>query len=348
MANKKNLQKETALATKREKQQLTVSERFTNKVIEEFTGGVGEIQLSDFQRRLAQNYFMAVDIALKTAEVNRQRKRKNKDPLPVTWENIDMQELARDVVTYARIGLDPAQKNHIHPIPYKNNAKNKYDIGFIEGYRGIELKAVKYGLDVPDAVIVELVHENDTFKVIKKDMNNKYESYEFEVSNPFDRGKIIGGFYYHVYKNNPEKNKLVVFTIADIEKRKPQYASVEFWGGEKTVWEDGKPAGKEKVEGWYEQMCWKTIYRAAYNDITIDSQKIDDDYLRAKQMDMKMAEARVENEIDENANQEIIDIEGEIAGDTEPVIDAEYEEQQPESADVKDIDGQVTIEGPGY
>jgi len=39
-------------------------------------------------------------------------------------------------------------------------------------------------------------------------------------------------------------------------------------------------------------MCWKTIYRPAYNDITIDSQKIDDDYLRAKQMDMKMAEAR--------------------------------------------------------
>ena len=346
MANEKNLQKETALATKREKQQLTVSERFTNKVIEEFTGGVGEIQLSDFQRRLAQNYFMAVDIALKTAEVNRQRKRKNKDPLPVTWENIDMQELARDVVTYARIGLDPSQKNHINP-PYKNNAKNKYDIGFIEGYRGIELKAVKYGLDVPDAVIVELVHKNDTFKVIKKDMNNKYESYEFEVVNPFDRGEIIGGFYYHAYKDNPEKNKIVTFTLADIEKRKPQYASVEFWGGEKTVWEDGKPAGKEKVEGWYEKMCWKTIYRAAYSDITIDSQKIDDDYLRAKQMDMKMAEARVEAEIDENANQEIIDIEGEIVDDTGPDIEVEHEEPHPEPA--KDIDGQVTLDaGPGY
>jgi len=116
---------------------------------------------------------------------------------------------------------------------------------------------------VPDAVIVELVHKNDTFKVIKKDMNNKYESYDFEVVNPFDRGEIIGGFYYHAYKDNPEKNKIVTFTLADIEKRKPQYASVEFWGGEKTVWENGKPAGKEKVEGWYEKMCWKTIYRAA-------------------------------------------------------------------------------------
>lgn len=345
MANKKNPQKETALATKQNKQELTVSERFTNKVIQEFTGGVGEIQLSDFQRRLAQNYFMAVDLALKTAEVNRQRKRRNKDPLPVTWENIDMQELARDVVTYARIGLDPSQKNHINVIPFKNNATNKYDIGFIEGYRGIELKAVKYGLDVPDAVVVELVYSNDTFKIIKKDMNNKYESYEFEVVNPFDRGEIVGGFYYHIYNDNPEKNKIVVFALADIEKRKPKYASTEFWGGEKDIWENGKKVGKEKVEGWYEKMCWKTIYRAAYSDVTIDSHKIDDDYLRAKQMDMKMAEARVENEIDENANQEIIDI------TPEPVDEPEPEpEPEPENSSIEtNIPGQVTLdEGPGY
>ena len=44
------------------------------------------------------------------------------------------------MLLHTRIGLDPSQKNHINPIPYKNNAKNKYDIGFIEGYRGIELK----------------------------------------------------------------------------------------------------------------------------------------------------------------------------------------------------------------
>jgi len=86
------------------------------------------------------------------------------------------------------------------------------------------------------------------------------------------------------------------------------------------------------------------------NDITIDSQKIDDDYLRAKQMDMKMAEAKVETDIAENANQEIIDITPpEHTDDTESDIGIDYEhekEPQPESA--KNIDGQVTIEGPGY
>jgi len=34
---------------------------------------------------------------------------------------------------------------------------------------------------------------------------NKVESYEFEVTNPFDRGEIVGGFYYHSYNENPGK-----------------------------------------------------------------------------------------------------------------------------------------------
>jgi hypothetical protein len=53
----------------------------------------------------------------------------------------------------------------------KNNKTKKYDISFITRYRGLELKAKKYGLDVPDAVIVELVHANDHFKSIKKDFS---------------------------------------------------------------------------------------------------------------------------------------------------------------------------------
>jgi len=328
------------------KEELTMSERFTNKVIAEFNSGVGEVALSDSQKRLAQNYFMGIDLALKTAEANRLRKsEKDRDPVSVTWNNIDMEKLARDVVTYARIGLDPMQKNHIHPIPFKNNNTGKYDISFIEGYRGLELKAVKYGLDVPDAVIVELVYENDKFKPIKKDMKNSIESYEFEIVNPFDRGSIIGGFYYHIYNENPEKNKLVMFSIKDIEKRKPAYASVEFWGGEKDIWENGKKTGKKKqVEGWYEQMCWKTIYRAAYNDITIDSQKIDDNYLRMKQLENDTTEKLVEAEIEEKANKEYIDID-----EYEDVVDEPELIEPQEEMPIPDEPEQVTIEeGPGY
>jgi recombination protein RecT len=211
---------------------------------------------------------------------------------------------------------------------------NKYDIGFVDGYRGIELKAKKYGLDIPDSVTVELVYQNDKFKEIKKDRNNPVESYEFEIVNSFDRGEIVGGFYYHSFTGAPEKNKLVVFNLKDILKRKPKYASVEFWGGEKDKWENGKKVGKETVEGWYDQMCYKTIYRAAFGDITIDSQKIDDDYLHLKQMEHNLDEAKVDAEIAENANTETIDITGTVRDDDEPV---DPEVEQPTGTD-----------GPGF
>ncbi|MRN56801.1 recombinational DNA repair protein (RecE pathway) [Paenibacillus sp. LC-T2] len=279
-----------------------------NKVVSEFGSSVGEVALTNFQKRLAQNYFIALDAILKLTEEKRQKKRTNQDPVPVTWVNVNMEKLARDVVAMARVGFDPSQPNHINPIPYKNKHLGKYDITFIEGYRGIELKATKYGLDVPDHVTVELVYSTDKFRPVKKDSKNKYEGYEFEIVNAFDRGNIIGGFYYHNFSQAPEKNKLVIMTKKDIEKRKPDHASAEFWGGEKDKWENNKKVGTETIEGWYDKMAWKTIYRAAYGDITIDSQKIDDDYLRLKQMESDFAEVEVDEEIKANANGAIIDI----------------------------------------
>lgn len=336
-----------------EPKKLTASERFTNKVLAEFGSSVGQIALTEFQKRLAQNYFISIDSVIKAAEEKRLAKNermsndKFRELVPVTWEYVNMESLARNVVAYARIGLDPAQKNHINMIPYKNNSTKKYDIGFIEGYRGLELKAIKYGLDVPDAVIVELVYSNDKFKPIKKSMNNPYENYDFEIVDPFDRGEIKGGFYYHIYSKAPEKNKLVILSLKDIEKRKPKYASVEFWGGEKDEYgSDGKKTGKkEKVEGWYDKMCLKTISRAAYNDITIDSQKIDDDYLRVKQAETEFSEGAVEDTIQTNANKETLDFSGAVDADyTEPdQVHSELSEENTSGSA-----GHTGGEGPGY
>ncbi len=346
-------------------QEAPMSVRFMNKVIAEFGSSVGEIALTNFQKRLAQNYFIVADTALRTAEERRLRKsEKYRDRVPVTWANVDLEALARSVVSAARTGWDPLQDNHVSLIPFKDNHTGKYLINLMPGYRGIELKAVKYGLDVPDYVVVELVHENDKFKEYKKDRNNPVAAYEFEVINSFDRGEIVGGFYYHGWKDSPEKNKLVVFSLNDILKRKPDYAAPEFWGGEKDEYKNGKKTGKKiKVEGWFEKMCWKTIYRAAYRDITIDSQKIDDDYLRLKQMEESYAEAEVERDVAENANKEAIDIEYDVVEDdvseTEPEpkpaeepLEAESleeearEEKEPVPAGASA--GQQTMGGPGF
>lgn len=276
----------TELLKKEAGQNLSYSERFTSSILKNFANNGGETKISSFQKKLCNNYFLKLDSILKDAENKRLAKSEAyRDAVPVTWANINMDKLAVDVISFSLIGLDPFQPNHINPIPYKNNKTNIYDVTFIPGYRGMDLKAKKYGYEAPDDYVVELVFENDKFKVQRKTATNKVESYTLETEDEFNRGEIKGGFYYHVYFNKPERNKLRVFTLADIEKRKPKSASSEFWGGEKDVWENKKKVGTEKIAGWYHEMVWKTIYRASRNDVTIDSEKIDEHFLKMLEAD---------------------------------------------------------------
>jgi len=50
------------------KSELTPNKRFSDTVIKEYSGKAGTIELSSFQTRLIQNYFIGVDTALKIAE----------------------------------------------------------------------------------------------------------------------------------------------------------------------------------------------------------------------------------------------------------------------------------------
>ncbi|AVR47224.1 recombinational DNA repair protein (RecE pathway) [Christiangramia fulva] len=297
------------------KQQPSHSERFTMAVQREMPKmGEENVQLTNRQKKLIQNYFIKIDGVLKDSEVKRLAKSENyRDPLEYSWANINMNKLAQDVVAYSSIGLDPLQNNHIHPIPYKNSKTNQFDITFIEGYNGLELKAKKYGFDAPDTVIFELKYSTDHFKSLKKNLNNKVESYEFEITNDFDRGELEGGFYYMIYNDNPEKNKLVVMNRHQIEKRRPEYAAAEFWGGEKDNWEydqaKGKNVkkGKKQVEGWEEEMFLKTLKRHCWNSIPIDSQKIDDFIMKVIENETQGVERLVKDQITESANKKEID-----------------------------------------
>jgi recombination protein RecT len=327
------------------KKEALPSERFTNMVVNEFTSTIGEggaKGLTRFHKRLCQNYFINVDMALKKAEVNRMKKKEQyRDKLEITWSNVNMNQLALDVVACARVGLDPSLSNQVHVIPYKNNTTNKYDVNLMPGYRGKELIAKKYGLEIPDDVIVELVYDKDHFKPIKKDINNKTEAYEFQINDPNDRGEIIGGFYYHVFDDNPRKNILRYFTRHDLEKRKPSYASAEFWGGEKDKYVNGQKKGKEKVEGWFEEMMWKTLYRAAYNSITIDSQKIDDDFVRISENENKAKPGEVP--IEQLANKELVSFdEVEIIDDKPKETSDSETPEKPPASETKDPEPKKT------
>lgn len=295
-------------------QTASASERFTARVMKEFGGTVGTPQVTDYQRQLIQGYFISIDRALKMAEDERQRKnRSNSDhkydnDLPVIWANVNLNDLAMDIVHYARMGLDMMQENHLFPIPYKNNKTKQYDVNLMPGYNGIRYIAEKYAVASPKNVIIELVYDSDTFRPIKKDSKHRIESYEFSINNPFERGKIIGGFGYIEY-DDPGKNELVMMSMHDIEKRKPKYASANFWGGKATEWVNGKKQTVEK-EGWLEEMCLKTVKREVYSakHIPRDPKKIDDNYQYMKMRESRMAEMPVENEIHEKANRTYIDV----------------------------------------
>lgn len=300
-------------------EQLAASERFTNAILQEFGSNVaGAVAVTDFQKRLIQGYFVAIDAALKVAEEDRVRKNeRNTDHsydnmLPITWQNVNMTDLATDLVHYARVGLDMQQKNMLFPIPYKNNKRNCYDITLMPGYNGIRYIATKYALESPRAVTIEVVYSNDEFKPIKKDANHVSDNYKFNITDAFDRGKIVGGFAYIEFADIT-KNRLIIMSMADIDKRKPQYASANFWGGTVKSSKSGK-ASETEVEGWLKEMVEKTIIREAYSEknIPIDPKKIDDDYQFMKIREAQYAEMQAQAEIDSNANTVVITADGEV------------------------------------
>lgn len=337
-----------------QKQETSMSERFASMVIKEFgANAAGVPQVTDYQRNLISGYFIGIDKALKQAEEGRQRKNSNnKDPkynenLPVTWANVNLTDLALNVMHHARMGLDMMSNNHLFPIPFKNNKTNKYDVNLMPGYNGIKYVAEKYALDKPQAVTIELVYSTDTFKPIKKNNVNKVETYDFEINNPFDRGEIIGGFGYLEYEH-AEKNKLIIMSIKEILKRKPGHAAAEFWGGTTKVWEKGKQVEKE-IDGWYEQMCLKTLIREVYSakHMPRDPKLIDDNYQFMRQQEAHLAAQEAEQEAGAYANRVVIDTSADWVEEPTEEMAAQLIETVPSNAIPADPEtGEVVAEAP--
>lgn len=298
------------------------SERFTNMVMQQYQS-LGAYDFTVKEKQLIRGYFITIDQMLQKAESDRVRKNATNrsheydNNLPYSWNSIDLPQLAQDLANYARIGLDMMEDNTLFAIPYKDNKSGKYTITLMEGYNGIRFQAEKYALVPFKNVVVEVVYSNDTFKINKKSSKNQIESYEFEVTNPFDRGEPIGVFGYIEYED-ATKNKLVVFSKADVMKRKPRYASAEFWGGKKTVYENGKKTEVD-MEGWLPEMFAKTMKREIYGSKNIprDPDKVDASYQYVRQRETEFTkiatDAAVETEFAENANQEPIAIPSDFA-----------------------------------
>lgn len=292
------------------------SDRFTATVMRMFSedGGGGSMQVTEQNKRLIANYFYGIDMMLREQEENRQKRNayassdRYKNDLPYTWENVDLNALAMTVVDNARLGLDILLPNHIHAVPFKDTKTQKYRVTMIHGYNGVRVMSERYALDKPLAITTELVYENDKFKALKKNVDRPVESYEFEITDPFNRGEIVGGFGYHEYEDKT-KNKLIIMTIEDILKRRPDKYSVEFWGGTKKQKVGGKWQETE-IEGWYDEMCLKTLKRHVYSSkhIPLDNYKVDEMYLRQLEAEANLRYMQAKEIEAEEALTETLDI----------------------------------------
>jgi len=232
----------------------TAAARFTAIVLREFNGLTGSnLGLTDFQKKLAQHLFVKVDVALKSFEA----KRKGTAVAPYTWANINLDKLAVDAIYRIDLGLDALIPNHIHPVPYWNDREGKYDLDLRIGYVGKDYYHRKFAVDPPVTVVYELVYSTDKFKPIKTvDGSSKFE---FEITQPFARGDVIGGFGYVIY-DDPRKNFLIIVSEDTFLKSKELARSQEFW------------------ENYPIEMRLKTLVHRTTDKIPIDPQKTNKSY----------------------------------------------------------------------
>lgn len=204
--------------------------RFTNAVMREFASITGAgIAIGEDQKRLAQHLFLKIDSSLKELETKRLSKSNAADTKPIVWANINMQKLAVDAMYRIDLGLDALIPNHISPIPYWNGREGKYDLDLRIGYTGKDFYRRRFAIDPPDDIRYELVYSTDKFSVKKRSFNTLVETYEFEVTNPFDRGEVVGGFGYVMYDDDPAKNFVITASEKEFKRRKGMAKSNEFW-----------------------------------------------------------------------------------------------------------------------
>ncbi len=269
----------------------TMSERFTNAVIGEFQSTIGGIELTAYQKKLAQHLFIKVDVALKDLEAKRIKD--NRKVSPYEWKNVNMEKLAIDSIHRIELGLDALIPNHISVIPYFNGKKNLYDLDLRIGYEGNDYYRRNMATEEPVNIIYELVYSKDKFTVIKKNNNQKFDSYEFQIDNPFDRGAVIGGFGYIEYKDI-SKNVLVLVSEKEFLSSKAAAQSNKFW---------------DKHQA---KMRLKTLVHRTTEHIKLDPEKINASFLIVENQELAAANELPNNlatdEINQNANEEIIDI----------------------------------------
>lgn len=280
------------------KNELTMAQRFTNAVVKSYGDVARDIEVTPKQMQLISNYYIKLDEMIK-----------NPDTKIQSWGQVRLPELATTLAHMARLNLDMSL-GHLSFIPFKHKDTNSFDLVAIISKDGYWNIAKNYGINPPKSYTIELVYSSDKFSVFKKDATHEYDSYVFEVTNPFNRGNIIGGFGYIEY-DDKTNNKIIMMSEQEILKYKPQYAKDAFWTGENR-----------------KKMYEKTIAKQLFKRIPLDPDKVNsvqDSFKRIETEEINYTAMDAKNEIDENM----------CSGD---VVDIDFEEIKDVENHVKDVD----------
>ncbi len=303
------------------KPEATSSEKFTSMVIREFSSLAGGIEMSPLQKRLAQHLFIKIDVTLKGLEAKRLKD--NKGGSAIIWQNVNLPKLAIDAVHRVDLGLDALILNHVHPIPYWNSTAKKYDLDLRVGYVGQDYYRREMALFPPAAILYELVYTSDKFRPIKRSQTNQVDDYEFEITAPFDRGEIVGGFGYIIY-DDPRMNVLVIVAEKDFLKSRSKAKANEFWN-------------ENPVE-----MRYKTLVHRVTSKLAIDPAKVNASYAAVEADESLAFERDIAEEILAEAHTEVL-TEGEAVETSEevdPKVDpetGEILEEKPPSQEALDL-----------
>jgi recombination protein RecT len=253
---------------------------FMNEIMNSLGAGHPDFTVTNAQKAKIQGYFSAM-----THVLNEQG---------LKWSQVAVDyKLAQDLMVCAQIGFDMRSEKMLYAVPRMDNKVGKYRFTLQKGYMGRVYEAMKYAEGNLEDITAMLVYSTDKFVPHIHDSQHPGDTYEFEIMNPFDRGSLMGGFAYLIY-DNPARNRLVLVSKADIEKRRAVSKSSKFWGG------------------WYDEMALKTVYIAGAKAVKLDPDKLDEAYERSQVMESDGDDLEVQNQIHEKqAQAELVELEPE-------------------------------------
>lgn len=269
--------------TTENKTELSIAQRFTNAVVKAYGDVARGIEVTPKEMKLISNYYIKLDEMIK-----------NPDTKIQNWKQVRLPELANTLAHMAKLNLDMSL-GQFSCTPFKHGETGTYDLVPVISKDGYWFIAKTYGITPPKRFVVELVYESDSFSIIKRDATHPCDEYTFSVTNPFNRGKIIGGFGYLEFEDKTN-NFILAMSEEEILKYKPKYAKDSFWGGE----------NKKKM---YE----KTIAKQLLKRVALDPNKVNlvqDSFKKIEAEELNYTCSESKEVIDNNmCSGEIVDIE---------------------------------------